>query len=155
MTKWDTLYIGGLTLFLIATINYYESKVKKLRRSVKAGEVIYDELVQYANEITDDLSDKSNELASMGGSQRHYTQLQLENTELKAAIEDYKRAISLSKHQSDTPKTQGIINQLDLDNRMLQAQIERLKLQITELKNGIHTGYPSPIMDWHVTQNEL
>jgi hypothetical protein len=74
--------------------------------------------------------------------------------ELNDTINDYKRALSLSKHPSNTTKSDKIITQLDLDNRMLQAQIEQLKLQITELKSGIHTGYPSATYDWHIKRND-
>ena len=37
-----------------------------------------------------------------------------------------------------------IISSLDKDNETLKAQIEQIKVINTELKAGLHTGYPAP-----------
>lgn len=37
----------------------------------------------------------------------------------------------------------AIIQTLDKDNETLKAQIEQIKVINTELKSGLHTGYPA------------
>ena len=68
----------------------------------------------------------------------------------KEAIGDYKRALSLKNNdhygylQVQNLNLQKSINDLDGQNKVLQNQIEMIKLQNTELRSGIHTGYPQP-----------
>lgn len=74
--------------------------------------------------------------------------------DLQASISDYKRALSLSKNNSnaihytqlqlDNKSMSNTISLLDEQNKVLQDQVDMLKLQNTELRSGIHTGYPSP-----------
>lgn len=154
VTKMDVFYIGFLTLFLIGTIWIYEARLGKARRELEIQNLWYQEAIKYTHELQDELDQLRNKSMNDGWTQRHYTVLQLENKDLKEAISDYKRALDIAHHPSGDGQTKKIISQLDLDNRMLQAQIDRLKLQINELKNGLHTGYPSPSIDWHTTSTD-
>ena len=68
----------------------------------------------------------------------------------KEAIGDYKRALSIKNNdhyaylQVQNLNLQKSINELDGQNKVLQNQIEMLKLQNTELRSGIYTKYPQP-----------
>jgi len=68
----------------------------------------------------------------------------------KETIGDYKRALSLKNNdhyaylQVQNLNLRKSITTLDEQNKVLQNQIEMLKLQNTELRSGTHTGYPQP-----------
>ena len=77
--------------------------------------------------------------------------------DLQGSISDYKRALSLSKGntyashytqlQLDNKNMADTIALLDEQNKVLQNQIDTLKLQNTELRSGIHTGYPASTIE--------
>jgi len=61
------------------------------------------------------------------------------------AIEDYRRALTYAKNSTQ-------VSSLDAQNKILQNQVEMLKLQNSELRSGIHTGFMSPSI-WETQVN--
>jgi len=55
----------------------------------------------------------------------------------KDSIHDYKRALMYARNSTQ-------VSSLDKQNKILQNQLEMLKLQNSELRAGIHTGFMSP-----------
>jgi predicted nucleic acid-binding Zn-ribbon protein len=109
-----TILLGLYTLATIILIHYYEKRLQSYKGSMQDYKRAFN-------------------LSKNSSNDRHYTQLQLEQSTLKSQILEQGKTII----------------QLDADNTALKAQLEQYKLMISELKNGIHTGYPAPNIDWH------